>query len=113
MANPNMAGLTEMYGNTTSSAVSTSWTTILTCPSNKVCKINSIIDSNIDGANSADINIDIGGYYIARTIAVPADTSLVVVSKDTGLYLEEGVALRCYASANSDLQIVVSYEQIG
>jgi hypothetical protein len=113
MANPNIASLTEIYGNTTSIAVTTSWSTILTCPSNKVCKINSIIVSNIDGTNSADINIDIGGYYIARTIAVPADTSLVVVSKDTGLYLEESVALRCYASANSDLHIVVSYEQIG
>ena len=113
MANPNIASLTEIYGNTTYASVTTSWTTLITCPSSKVCKINSIIVSNIDGANSADINIDIGGYYIARTIAVPADTSLVVISKDTGIYLEENVALRCYASANSDLQVVVSWEQIG
>ena len=113
MANPNIANLTEIYGNTTYASVTTSWTTLITCPSSKVCKINSIIVSNIDGANSADINIDIGGYYIARTIAVPADTSLVVISKDTGIYLEENVALRCYASANSDLQVVVSWEQIG
>ena len=112
MANPNMAGLTAMYGNTTYASVGTSWSTLLTCPASNIIKINSIFVSNIDGTNSADINIDIGGYYIARTIAVPADTSLVVVSKDTGLYLEENVALRCYASANSDLQIVVSYEQI-
>ena len=42
MANPNMAGLTAMYGNTTYASVSTSWSTLLTCPASNIIKINRI-----------------------------------------------------------------------
>lgn len=112
MANPNIAGLTNIYGHTTCIAVTTSWVTVLTTSSNQINRINSIIVSNVDGANDADINIQIEGFYIARSITVPANSSLVVVSKDTGLYLTESQSIQCYASANSDLQFVMAYEQI-
>ena len=112
MANPNIAGLTYIYGHTHTMAVTTSWVTMLTTASGQISRINSIIVSNIDGTNDADINIQIEGYYIARSIAVPANSSLVVVSKDTGLYLTESQSMQCYASANSDLQLVMAYEQI-
>ena len=112
MANPNIAGLTNIYGHTTCIAVTTSWVTVLTTSSNQINRINSIIVSNVDGANDADINIQIEGFYIARSITVPATSSLVVVSKDTGLYLTESQSIQCYASANSDLQFVMAYEQI-
>ena len=68
--------------------------------------------SDSSRTNDADINILIDGYYLARSIAVPANSSLVVVSKDTGLYLTESQSMQCYASANSDLQLVMAYEQI-
>ena len=112
MANPNIAGLTYIYGHTLTMAVTTGWVTMLTTASNQINRINSIIVSNVDGANDADINIQIEGYYIARSITVPATSSLVVVSKDTGLYLTESQSMQCYASANSDLQLVMAYEQI-
>ena len=43
-------------------------------------------------------------------MAVPADTTLDVISK--ALYLEEGDAIRLTASATSDLEAVCSYEEI-
>jgi len=112
MANPNIAALTNIYGHTHTMAVTTSWVTIITTPANQISRINSIIVSNIDGTNDADINIIIEGFYIARSITVPAGSSLVVVSKDTGLYLTENQNMRCYASASGDLQLVMAYEQI-
>lgn len=118
MAAPNIVNVTNILGKTDVQSVSTSNTTITinTAGSNKVYKINSLIVSNIDGANSADISIELTrssvSYYIARTIAVPADASLVVISKDMGLYLEEGDELKCLASANGDLQALCSYEII-
>jgi hypothetical protein len=36
----------------------------------------------------------------------------VILSKDTPLYLEEGDAIRCLASAAGDLQAICSYEEI-
>jgi hypothetical protein len=96
--------------------VGTSATAIVTnsAASNKVFKINALYVSNVDGTNNADLDIDIyrssTAYHIAKTVVVPADGSLDVVSK--AIYLEEGEARRLTASAASDLEAVCSYEEI-
>jgi hypothetical protein len=118
MANPNIVNVSDIRGKTAVLAVTTSATAIVSnsAESNKIFKINSLTIANVDGVNSADITVDIFrssvAYKIAHTIAVPADATLVVVSKDTSIYLEEGDSLRCTASANSDLEAVCSYEEI-
>jgi hypothetical protein len=118
MANPNIVNVSDIRGKTAVQAVTTSATAIVsnTAASGKVFKINSLTIANVDGVNSADITVDIFrssvAYKIAHTIAVPADSTLVVISKDTSIYLEEGDSLRCTASANSDLEAVCSYEEI-
>ena len=82
--------------------------------SNKVLKVNALYVSNVDGVNNADLNVDIyrssTAYHIAKTVNVPADATLDVISKS--IYLEEGDSLRLTASANSDLEAVCSYEEI-
>lgn len=118
MAAPNIVNVTNIVGKTAVQAVTTSATAIVSNPgaSNKVFKINSLTIANIDGVNSATVTVDLfrGGvaYDLAFTIAVPADSTLVVISKDTAIYLEEGDSLRCTASANGDLDAVCSYEEI-
>ncbi len=118
MANPNIVAVTDIRGKTAVLDVTTSATAIVSnsAASGKIFKINSLIISNIDGTNPADITVDIfrssTSYKLASTITVPADATLVVISKDVGVYLEEGDSLRCLASANSDLQAVCSYEEI-
>ena len=59
-----------------------------------------------------EVSTDNGSNYvkIASTISVPADSSLVVVGKDNGFYLDETDLLAVTASANSDLTYLVSYE---
>jgi hypothetical protein len=49
-------------------------------------------------------------FHIAKTVVVPADATLDVISKP--IYLEEGVSLRLKANAASDLEAVCSYEEI-
>lgn len=118
MANPNIVNVTSIYGKTAVQAVTTSATAIVenTAASGKIIKINSLTVANVDGTNAADITVDIfrssTAYRLANTITVPADASLVVISKDTSIYLEEGDSLRCTASAASDLEAVCSYEEI-
>ena len=118
MAAPNIVDVTTITGKTAVQAVSTIATEIVTnsAASNTVFKINSLVVSNVDGTNSADITVDLFrssvAYEVARTITVPADASLVVISKETAIYLEEGDSLRCTASANSDLEAICSYEEI-
>lgn len=118
MAAPNIVNVTNIIGHTDVLNVTTSAVAIVTnsAASGKVFKINSLIVSNIDGTNSADISVDIfrssASYYLASTITVPADATLVVISKDNPIYLEEGDSIRCLASADGDLQAICSYEEI-
>jgi hypothetical protein len=118
MANPNIVNVTNILGKTAVQAVTTSPVAIVsnTAGSNKIFKINSLTVANIDGVNSANITVDLfrGGvaYEVAFTVAVPADSTLVVISKDTSIYLEEGDSLRCTASVAGDLDAICSYEEI-
>lgn len=119
MAAPNIVAVTSIYGKTMGASLGTTVTTdILTCPSNKVLKINSIIVANVDGTNSADAtvyffdNTASARYALASTIAVPADASIVVIDKNSAIYLEEGDQIEAGASASGDLVITISYEEI-
>ena len=101
MAAPNIVSVSSIYGKTTGVLLNTTTTTgILTCASNKVLKVNSIICANVDGSNAADVTVnffdtDSDGSGtdrtnpIASTIRVPADTTVIVLGKDSSVYLEE------------------------
>ena len=118
MAAPNLVNVTSIYGKTMGASLGTSNTNMLICASNKVYKVNSIIVSNVDGTNSFDATVvfydsgDAANYHIAKLISVPAGTTLVVLGKDSPIYLEESDKITAYASAASDGQIVISYEEM-
>ena len=124
MAAPNILSATSIYGKTTSVELNTTTTTgILTCASNKVLKINSIIVANIDGSSAADLTLnffdtDSDGSGtdrtcpIASTVAVPEDATLVVIGKDSPIYLEEGDKITGGCSANADLQCTICYDEL-
>ena len=119
MAAPNIVNVTSIYGKTMGAALGTSANTdILTCPSNKVLKINSIIVANVDGATNADVTVSFydnsatARYKLANTITVAADSSLVVLGKDSPIYLEESDQIEASASATGDLEIIISYEEL-
>ena len=84
--------------------------------SNKLLKINSIIVGNKDGTNKFICNcfLDDGStdYYLASTVAVPADSTLIVLGKDAPIFLEDWRVFRGGASANSDLDVIISYEEL-
>ena len=119
MAAPNLVNVTSIYGKTVGAALSTTTTTdILTCATDKLLKINSIIVSNVDGTNDAAATVYFydssatARYALAYTIAVPADTTLVVIGKDSPIYLEESDQIEAGAGVASDLEIVISYEEL-
>jgi len=122
MANPNIVSVASIYGKTvydTDIAASAASLVVNAASSGKIYKINSLIIANIDGTNSADITVTLrnaagGTTYstIASTVAVPADATLIIVSKDTSIYLEEDMSLYVLASAAGDLSATCSYEEI-
>lgn len=116
MTAPNIVNVATITGKTAVQAVGTSAAAIVTnsASSGKVLKVNALYVSNVDGANVAEITIDIyrssTAYHIGKSIGVPSDATLDMVTK--AIYLEEGDALRLTANAASDLEAVCSYEEI-
>ena len=119
MAAPNIVNVATITGITTGRALTTSLTTALVmnpASSGKVFKINSIVVANVDGTSAADLSLfyydGSTAYNLTSGVTVPAKTTLVAIDKNAAIYLEEGCQLRGGASANSDLEAVITYEEI-
>jgi len=129
MANPNIVNVATINGESQGLALGTGDSNVIIAAisSGKVVKINRITVANVDGTSAADVSVFIDGLgtatvdgvaptgadatvYLAKTISVPADASLVLL--DTPIYMQEGDALQGGASATSDLEIFVSYDVI-
>jgi len=120
MANPNIVSVTTITGKTNlvkNVAITTgSQAVINSSNSGQIYKINSLLVSNTTGTTNYTVDVYITrssvNYYIARSILVPAAASLVLISKDSSVYLEEGDFIQVIAGAANVLDCVCSYEII-
>lgn len=117
MAAPNIVNVATITGKSVTGALGTSTATLLqnSASSNKVFKINTILISNVDGTNSATAAISLydgTDRYIAKGITVPAGATVVLIDKNSSLYLEENKIIRGDASAAGDLEFIISYEEL-
>ena len=128
MANPNIVNVTSIVGGNLGFNLSNTLTaTLATVAADKIVKINRITVANVDGSSAADVDLFVDGLttagatgfagtgadatvYLAKTVSVPADATLVLV--DTPIYLMEGDILKGGASASGDLDLFLSYEVI-
>ena len=130
MANPNIAALTTLTGNTTYLTPSATTAVVLlpnAASSGQVFRINQIVAANVNGTNAVDTTVSIytngavaqgsapsGGtaFPIASTVSVPADASLIVVDKTTAIYLMEGTSISVTSGTASGITDSISYEII-
>jgi hypothetical protein len=123
VANPNIVNVTNILGNNSLTALTTTDATAIisnAASSGKVYKVNSIVVANVDGSAAADVTIsiysqdDIGGtaFQIVSTLSVPADASVIVTDKSTGFYLKEDQSVGATAGTASDLVVTASWEEI-
>ena len=122
MANPpDIVSVAHIYGNEQCTSLSTTNATAImdAVATNYSHKVNMIIVSNIDGTNNCDVDVYIDkdgtAYYLAKTVTIPADSSLSLI--DTPLYINHnasgtGNRLMAVAQTASDLDVVVSWEAI-
>ena len=114
MAAPNILSATSIYGKSAGFDLgTTTTTTLLTCASNKLYKIKSIIASNNDGTNAVDVTVNFNDgtrWTIASTVSVPADSTLVILDHNSPIYLEEGFTIEGGASAANDCDLIIAYE---
>ena len=85
--------------------------------------VHSIYIANIDGVNSATVNIEVSTdgagsanfFHVAKTVQVPADSSLILdkpINLRNANKVSAGDLIRATASSAGDLQAFVSVLQI-
>lgn len=116
MANPNIVNITSFLGKTTTLAIPTSYTALVTAATDTVVKINTLYISAVDpggvGATNISLRINDGVnlHRLVNNIVIPYGASFLPISKDACLYLEEGFSLEIVASNVNFAEAVCSYE---
>ncbi len=127
MANPNIVNVSSIHAGNMGFNLQTTLSAILfSVSTDYLVKVNRIVCANVDGTSAADLTLYLSSIddvptgisngtlastaYIAKTMSVPADTTLVVL--DSPIYMAEGDVLHGGASANSSLDLIISYEVI-
>ena len=132
MAAPNIVNVTTITGVTTfhaGIAVTTGGrgdlgiTTVVSnaSASGKVLKINSLVAAGIADTTGVTLQYfnDVNHVSasstvsIAMTVSVPTYSTLVLISKENSVYLEENTSLGVFAQPNTGtIDVVCSYEEI-
>lgn len=107
-----------MTGKTAVALLTTVTSNVITnaAASSTVDKLNNIILSNYtSSAVNANVMINRSStvYYIGGNVSIPGNSTLVLLGKDTAIYLEEGDVLQANVSANTSISMSASYEIIG
>jgi len=122
MANPNIVGVTAIYGATSylvpTTTTATAWTA-LTPAVGSVNKVGSIVASNVT-ASAASITVSVnsaasgGGtaYRVAYQISIPPNASLIVTDKTTAFYVGEAQSVVVTSGTTNAIELVASYETI-
>jgi hypothetical protein len=128
--NPNIVNVTSILGTTTYLTPSATTAVVLlanAASSGTVYKINNIVAANVNGTSAVDTTVSIytngavaqgsapsGGtaFPIVSTVSVPADASLIVADKTTGIYLMEGTSISVTSGTASGITYSISYENI-
>ena len=125
MGNPSIVDVTSIYGTTTLNAITTAGVVVAdnagSATTDKLFKVNLLSISNVDGVNDANVsvqvlsNVNVGSgktMHLVKTVTVPADSTLIVIDKNTSMYLMEDMQIKVIGSAAGDLEAICSYDVI-
>ena len=117
MANPNIVNVTTIYGNTGVLSVNTAYANVVQNPASSasIYKINSLVVTNAcTSALAMTLQLNQGGTNtsISANVSIPSAATVVLMGKDTQLYLLENNSLQVNAAANGYITAICSWEQI-
>ena len=118
MSNPNIINVSTITGKTTATLLAATSSDIVAnaAASGKILKINSLYVANTSSNTVYSVTVDLyrnsTSYKIANSISVPNNSTLIVIDKNSDIYLEEGDTIRALGSSANYLNLVISYEEI-
>jgi phosphoribosylformylglycinamidine (FGAM) synthase-like enzyme len=127
MANPNIVAVATIEGGSLGWNLTDSLANLVTVSADYILKLNRIVATNVDGGSAMDLDVAVtldgtnattmtgvtvtGGdttMYLASTISIPADASLVVL--DTPIYLRAADILKAKGSTTAKIDLFISFE---
>lgn len=118
MVAPNIANTSNIVGKLNVVDVEDVPTVVVSNPvdSGQAYKINTLYASNTEGTLPVDMHLTVmrgtNEFPLLRFTTVPAEATLVVISKDNPIWLEEGDSITAQTGINGRLAIFCSYEII-
>lgn len=123
MANPNIVNVSAIYGNVSTTSLSTTSATSIvsnSASSSKVYRIESIVVSNNDATTAYPVTINIysaaalGGtaFPLVTSVSVPANAAVVVSDKTAAFYLLENMSIGATAGTANKITVIASWEEI-
>ena len=117
MTNPNIFNGSTLYGNTSGLAVSTAYANVIQNPasSNSLYKVKSLMLTNSCTAVvqvTVQLNQAGANTTLSANIGVPSSATMVILAKDTELYLLENNSLQINAASNGFITAIASWDQI-
>jgi hypothetical protein len=116
MANQNIAKLSTLYAqNQTFSQIDNDYTDLLTCESGTSIKVNSLYITNNNLCSiSTSINLVINDLnketYIVKELVVPYQTVIILIDKESPIYLEEYETLKLNSSIGPTIDAMINYD---
>ena len=120
MATPNLLIANSVIGKTTTVAVLNTATTLIenSNSSNALYKVNTILISNINSSDSANVTIEffrsttgVNRKLIAN-VSIPIRSSFTPIDKSSVIYLEECDSILIMSTSNNQVETICSYEEI-
>lgn len=118
MAAPNLYAITSVVARTTYATATTTYANILTngSSSGQAYKLNTILASNYTSVPS-DVSVAIfrsgNTWTIASNVVVPDSATVIIMTKDTNIYMEESDSLQIRSNTASSVNVTASYEVLG
>jgi hypothetical protein len=117
MTAPNTLNVSNVTLKTAFATLTTATANVITnsASSNTAVKLNNLVLTNYSASPvtaNVVVNRSATTYYLAGSLAIPANSTLVLLGKDTALYLEEGDVVQANSSANTAVSFAGSYEII-
>lgn len=117
MSTPNALNMTSLRGKTDLKKIGTTLTNLTSNPSASGLsyKINSLVASNV---GSTEVRVDVrvntpnGAFYIIKDVNIPSNTTLNIVTRESGFYLQEDETVGLVVTTSNSIEAVCSYEII-
>jgi hypothetical protein len=79
-----------------------------------------LVVANVDGTNVFNVTVSVysaaalGGtaFPIVSTLNIPADSSVIIIDKNSGIYLKEDQSIGATADTANKLIVTASWEEI-